>query len=362
LFGGIFGYKAFTAYMMNKYMAAGAMPPVTVTAVKASFDTWQPQVRAAGSLRAVRGVDVASEISGLVKSVHFTSGDEVKAGQILVLLNADSDIAQLGSLEAAAFLARTTYERDLKQLEAQAISRATLDADEADLKSRQALLAQQSALIRKKTITAPFAGRLGIGSVNPGQYLNPGDKIVTLQSLDSLYVDFSLPQQELSRIATGQKVTIAADAFPGKTFNGIISAVNPRVETSTRNVKVEARMSNQDHKLLPGMFVSVEVQAGEPRRYLTLPRTAITFNPYGETVYVVEGKGKGPDGKPTLFARQTFVTLGLARGDQVSVLKGIKEGETVVTSGQLKLRSGSQVVVDNRVQPKSDASPRPEDK
>jgi membrane fusion protein, multidrug efflux system len=360
LFGGIFGYKAFMAHMMKKYMSSGQMPPVTVTAVKASTDTWQPQIKAVGSLRAVRGVDVASEIAGLVKSVHFTSGEEVKAGQLLVQLNIDSDTAQLHALEAQADLAGTTYERDRKQLEAQAISKAALEADAADLKAKQALVSQQSAIVDKKTIRAPFAGRLGIVTVNPGQYVNPGDKVVTLQFLDALYVDFSLPQQELSRIRKGQSATVAVDSFPGKSFKGTISAVNPKVEIQTRNVRLEARIANTNHELLPGMFVSIEIQAGEPSRYLTLPRTAVTFNPYGETVYLVEDKGE--NGKPALFAKQAFVTVGPSRGDQVAILSGIREGDTVITSGQLKLRSGSPVIIDNRVQPSNDPAPKPEDK
>jgi len=359
VFGGIFGYKAFMDHMMKKYMAAAGMPPVTVSAVKAAFDSWQPQIKAVGSLRAVRGVDVASEIAGLVESVHFTSGDEAKAGQVLLQLNADTDTAQLQAMQAAADLAKSTYERDKKQLEAQAISLSTLEADEADLRAKQAQVSQQAALVAKKTIRAPFAGRLGIASVNPGQYVNPGDRIVTLQSLDSLLVDFLLPQQELSRISKGLRVMATADAYPEKSFTGVITAINPRVEDKTRNVRVEARIDNPGRVLLPGMFVTVEVEAGEPRRYLTLPRTAVVFNPYGETVYIVENKGT--EEKPALTARQTFVTVGPSRGDQVAVLKGVREGDLVVTSGQLKLSSGSPVVVDNRVQPLSDPDPRPAD-
>jgi membrane fusion protein, multidrug efflux system len=360
LFGGIFGYKLFVAHMMKKFMAAGGMQPVTVTAVKAAADTWQPQVKAVGSLRAERGVDLSTEVAGMVKTVHFTSGEEVKAGQPLVQLTIDTDQAQLNALKAQAELARTTWERDTKQLAAMAISRAAVEADAADLKAKQALVAQQAALVDKKTIRAPFSGRLGISTVNPGQYLNPGDKVVTLQSLDSLFVDFSLPQQELSRIRKGQKVTASADAFPGKVFSGSITAITPKVDAQTRNVKIEARIENSGHELLPGMFVSVDILAGEPARYLTLPVTAIAFNPYGETVYLVDDKVE--NGKHALFARQTFVTVGQKRGDQVSVISGIREGDTVVTSGQLKLRSGSLVVIDNKVQPLNDPSPRPADK
>jgi membrane fusion protein (multidrug efflux system) len=361
LFGGIFGYKIFAAQMMKKYMSAGQAPPTIVTTIKADSLPWQPQFKAVGSLRAVRGVDVSSEISGLVRTLHFKSGDEIKAGQLLVQLNADSDVALLRSLEAAAELASTVYERDKKQFEVQAISKATLDADAADLKGRQAQVAQQAAVVEKKTIRAPFAGRLGISTVNPGQYMNPGDKIVTLQLLDSIYVDFYLPQQELSQLAIGRKTLITTDTYPGRTFTGRITAINPKVDTDTRNVQVEAMVANPKHHLLPGMYATVEVIAGGVQHYITLPQTAVTYNPYGDTVYIVEESGKGQDGKPLLIAKQTFVTVGRTRGDQVAILKGIKEGSIVVSSGQLKLKNGSPVIIDNKVQPTNEAEPKPVD-
>jgi membrane fusion protein (multidrug efflux system) len=361
LFGGIFGYKAFTNMMMKKYMSAGAMPPVTVTAVKAAEESWQPQLKAVGSLRAVRGVEIASEADGVVRTIHFTSGEDVGKGQVLVQLNADAETSQLQALEAAAELARVTFERSSKQFEVQAISKSTLDAATADYKGKKASVDQQRALIEKKTIRAPFAGRLGISSVNPGQFVKAGDRIVTLQFLDSLYVDFTLPQQELSRLAGGQKVTVMTDTFPGKVFSGTINALNPKVDPQTRNIQAEATIANPGHELLPGMYATVEVQSGSPRSYLTLPRTAVTFNPYGETVYIVEAKGKTKDGKPALFARQTFVVVGPSRGDQVAITKGMREGDLVITSGQVKLKSGSPVIIDNRTQPLNDAAPAPVD-
>ncbi|HVO65812.1 MAG TPA: efflux RND transporter periplasmic adaptor subunit [Syntrophales bacterium] len=360
VFGAIFGYKLFQAQMSKKYMASQKMPPVTVSAIKAEVHTWQPQLKAVGSLRAVRGVDVTSEISGLVRTLHFNPGDEVQVGRLLVQLNADADLAQLRSLEAAADLANTVYERDKKQFAVQAISQATLDADAADLKSKRAQVAQQKALVDKKTIRAPFAGKLGICTVNPGQYINPGDKIVTLQSLSFIYADFYLPQQELSRVSLGQTVDVASDTHPGRTFTGKITTINPKVETDSRNVQVEATISNPRHELFPGMYVSVEIKAGKEERFLTLPQATVTYNPYGETVYIIE-EGKAPDGSPLLTAKQTFVSVGPTRGDQVAVLKGIKEGDTVVTSGQLKLKPGSPVVINNQVQPANEAAPKPVD-
>lgn len=361
LFGGIFGYHAYKARMMKKSMAAFQPPPATVTTIKASYQSWQPQLRSVGSLRALRGVDVTSEISGLVRTVLFKSGDEAKEGQVLVQLNADSDIARLRSLEAEAELADTVYERDKKQFAAQAISQAALDADASDLKNKRAQVAEQAALVEKKTIRAPFSGLLGITALNPGQYLNAGDKIVTLQSVDSLLADFYLPQQEISRIRLGQAVSLTTDSYPGRTFTGRITAINPKVDSATRNVQVEATIDNFAHKLLPGMYASVEVKAGAAQRYLTLPQTAVTFNPYGETVFVVEETVKGAKGQPVLTVKQTFVTTGSTRGDQIAVLKGISEGDVVVTSGQLKLKNGSRVVVDNKVKPSNEAAPTPVD-
>ena len=357
IFGGIFGFKGFQSYMMKKYMSSAAAPAVTVSVVTATTEEWQPQISAVGSLRASRGVDIAGEVAGIVQNVNCKSGDNVKAGQTLLQLNADSDIAQLQTISAARDLAQSVYERNKKQFIAQAVSKASLDADAADLKVKQALVAQQEALVRKKTISAPFTGRLGIFAVNPGQYLNPGDKIVTLQALDSIYVDFFLPQQELSRVATGQDVAAVTDTYPDKKFNGSISAISPKVDPQTRNVQIEALIANPRHELLPGMYATIKIQAGKSNRYLTLPRTAVTFNPYGETVYIVEEKGKTKDGKAALFVRQVFVTLGPSRGNQVAILKGVKEGERVVTSGQLKLKSGSEIVINNQVQPSSDANP-----
>jgi membrane fusion protein, multidrug efflux system len=361
LFGAIFSYQAFKAHMTKKYMASSPVPPVAVSAMKAELQPWQPQLNAVGSFRAVHGVDVTSEITGLVRTVHFKSGDNVMSGQLLVQLNADSDIAQLHSLQASAELARVVYERDKKQFAVKAVSKATLDADAADLKSKRAQVAQQQAIVEKKSIHAPFDGKLGISSVNPGQYINPGDKIVTLQSLDSIYVDFYLPQQDLSQISLGQDVTISTDTYPGHTFTGRIAAIDPKVDMNTRNFQVEVTIDNPKHELLPGMYATVNIQAGSISNYLTLPKTSIIFNPYGETVYVVEKKPVSPGEKPVLITRSIFITVGPTRGDQVAILKGIKEGDLVVTSGQLKLKSGSRVIINNQLQPSNDPSPKPLD-
>jgi membrane fusion protein (multidrug efflux system) len=361
LFGGIFAYKALVSYEMRKSMSAYQPPPVTVSATEVKSLVWQPQLSAVGSLRAVHGVDVTSEIAGLVQKIYFKSGDEAEEGKILLQLNADSDIALLHSLEAAAELANTVYERDSKQYQVQAVSKATLDADAADLKVKRAQVAQQAAIVEKKSIRAPFAGKLGISTVNPGQYINPGDKIVTLQSLNLIYLDFYLPQQHLPQLSIGRRVVAKTDSYPGRTFEGKITAVNPKVDANTRNIQLEATIKNPRHELLPGMYATVEVQAGGTKRYLTIPQTSVTYNPYGDTVFLVEEGAKGPGGKPVLTARQIFVTVGPARGDQIAILKGLKEGETVVTSGQLKLKNGSRVIINNQIQPSNEAAPRPPD-
>lgn len=361
IFGGILGFKAFQMQMIRKSIAGQKMPPVTVTATKAEVKSWQPQLKSVGSLRAVRGVDVTCEIAGLVRSIHFRPGENVSAGKLLVQLNADSDIALLNSLEAAEVLAKTVYERDQKQYAIEAISRATLDADEANLKSKRALLEQQRTLVEKKSIRAPFAGQLGISAVNLGQYLNPGDKIVTLQSLDVLYNDFFLPQQELGRIKKGQTVIATSDTYPGRKFHGRITTINPKIDPETRNVQIESLINNPKHELLPGMYVSVEIQTGGTKKYLTLPQTAVSFNPYGEMVFIVEEGQKDLSGRATLTVKQVLVTIGSTRGDQVAILSGVKEGDVVVTSGHFKLKPGSPVVIDNKVQPKDDAAPKPVD-
>jgi len=363
LLGGLVGFNWFKGYMMQKYMASAPIPPSTVTAMKVDYQQWQPQLSAVGTLRAVRGVDVTSEVAGLVRSLAFKSGDEVKEGQVLAQLNADSDVAQLHSLEAAADLAATVYERDKAQLEAEVISKAQVDTDAGDLKSKRAQVAQQAALVEKKTIRAPFAGKLGISTVNPGQYLNAGDKLVTLQTIDPIYIDFNLPQQQLPQVAIGQKVTLTADAYKGMTFEGKVNAINPKVDTSTRNVQIEATIPNARRLLLPGMFATVKLNAGDEQRYLTLPQTAITYNPYGDTVFVVkESDKKDEKGNATLTVQQVFVTTGPTRGDQVAILSGVEPGTQIVTSGQVKLKNGSPVIINNSVLPANSPNPTPQEK
>jgi len=334
------------------------MPPVTVSAMTVTAESWQPKLVATGSLRAINGVDITTEIAGLIKTIQFVPGQNIQAGETILELNADAEIAQLQSLEAQAELAQITYKRDKKQLAAQSVSQATLDADEADLKSKKAQVAQQKAIIAKKTIPAPFKGRLGISAVNLGQYLNPGDKVVTLQALDPIYVNFYLPQQALPQIAMNQTIILTTDTYSGTSFEGKITSMNPKVDPLTRNVEVEATLSNLDHRLFPGMYGVVEISTGSPKEYLTIPQTAVSYNPYGDLVYLLKEKEKDKKGETVYTATQKFITLGETRGDQVQVLKGLEKGNMVVMAGQLKLKNGSTVVINNAVVPSNNPAPQ----
>ncbi|HZE11957.1 MAG TPA: efflux RND transporter periplasmic adaptor subunit [Burkholderiales bacterium] len=360
LFGGLFGFKAFLGGVIKKSISAQGIPTQTVSTAKAQFTEWQGEFQAVGTLRAVRGADLAPELPGLITAIHFQSSQEVAEGAPLVQLNNDSDVAKLQSLMAAVELAEANYDRDQKQLAIQAVSQAVVDADAANLKSAKAQVAEQRALVAKKLVRAPFSGRLGIRAVDVGQYVNAGTKLVTLQALDPVYVDFFAPQKSLGRIALGQKIVLKTDAFQGQQFPGEVSSIDPKVDPATRNVQVRATVRNAKRSLLPGMFATVVIASGGPQRFLTLPQTAVSYNPFGDTVFVVE-ESKGKDDKPALLAQQKFVTTGEARGDQVAILSGIKEGDTVVTAGQIKLRSGFPVVVNNSIQPTNEPAPKPKD-
>ena len=363
VFGGIFGFQAFKAAMIKKFITALSNPPQTISATTAATSEWQPKIEAVGSLRAVRGADLSLEVSGVVESISFNSGDDVQEGAQLLKLRTADDVARLESLKAMAELNEITLDRAQRLLKTQAVSQAQLDSDAANLKNAKAQVAQQQAIIDKKVLRAPFAGHLGIRAVDIGQYLGAGTVIVTLQALDPIYVDFFVPQQAVDQIQLRQSVSVKVDAFKDQTFTGEIAAVNPKVDVSNRNVQIRATLKNPDHKLLPGMYAMVDIAVGPPETHVTLPQTAITYNPYGDTVYVVvDGKEHDANGKPQLIARQTFVAVGPTRGDQVAVLKGIEDGDMVVTGGQIKLHNGSVVLIDNSITPTADAAPVPIDR
>jgi membrane fusion protein (multidrug efflux system) len=355
--GGVVGFQSFKNSMIAKGIKGASNPPQTVSTVVAQESSWQPTVEALGSFSASKQAALSAEVSGLVTSIQFDSGQKVRLGETLVELNPAPLKAQLAQLEAQAALAELNLKRDEAQLKVQAISQAVVDTDRATLKSAQAQVAAQKALIAQKTIRAPFAGQLGIRQVNLGQYLAPGTAVVTLQALDPMEVDFTVPQSQIDLVRVGMPAQVETSAVPGQTFKGRVTAIEPQLDTATRNLKVRARLANPNNTLLPGVFATVRLTQGAPAQHVTLPNAAVTYNPYGATVFIVSEAGKGADGKPALTVQQRFITTSATRGDQVAVIKGVKVGETVVTAGQLKLHNGSTVIVNNNVQPSNDSNP-----
>ena len=333
-------------------------PPEAVTTAQVQATTWQPLQDASGTLVAFRGVTVGSELPGAIRQISFDSGTYVRKGAVLVRLDTSAEEAQLAAAKADANLARLNYERAVEVRKGQANTPADLDAAEARYKQAQAAVNTLKATIEKKSIRAPFDGRIAIRQVEVGQVLAAGAPVASLQSESPIYVEFSLPQQALARLEVGQPVHVHTDTFPGVTWNGKVSVINTEVDVATRNVKVRALVPNEDGRLRPGMFANVEVLAPEKVPVLLVPATAVIYAPYGDSVFVLDQK-KGEDGKDQLVAQQRFVRLGERRGDLVAVQTGLKAGETVVSSGAFKLRSGAVVVVRNELAPDVQVDPKP---
>jgi len=340
--------------------ASFQMPPEAVTTVRASEERWPSSVAAIGTVEAVHGVTVAADLPGLVSRIQFDSGKKVRAGDVLVRLDTRQEQAQRAAAEAQRSLSTVNFER-MKGLREKGItSQAEYDKAAAEHKQAVAQTGESQASIGRKTIRAPFSGVLGIRQVNLGQYLKPGDPIVPLQSLDPIYVNFDVPQQQVADLRIGADVRVTAEGIEGSAATGKITAVNSVVDEDTRNIQAQATLANPEEKLRPGMFVQAEVVLGASNPVVALPTSAINYAPYGNSVFIV-GDMKGKDGKPYLGVRQQFVKLGGSRGDQVAVVSGVKPGEEVVTSGVFKLRSGAAVVVNNKVQPSNNPAPKPED-
>ncbi len=360
----LIGWNIFGKIMGQRAAANMPVPPQTVTSTKVSSLPWQPEQNSVGTLRAAKGADLAFDVGGIVDAVKVKSGQEVKQGQSLVELNADDIAAQRRQLEANAALLKVNLERARQQLAYKGISKAEFDSAEASYKAAVAGVSQQQALIDKRQLRAPFSGRVGIVTLTPGSYLKAGDVVLTLQQLDPVFVDLNVPQDKLAEIKVGQKIVLSLEAFADRPFLGEITAISPKLDLATRNAQVEASVPNTEELLKPGMFASVAVQVGEQKPYLTLPQSAITFNPYGETVFLVTHSGKkdakGKDEMPS--AQSVFVTTGAKRGDQIAVLTGIKEGDEVVTSGQLKIKNGTPLIIDNTRTPPDEAAPTPQEK
>ena len=349
---------------ISKMMAAGkemTPPPVTVTSAVVKEENWSPVLPAIGSVSAVQGAIVATELGGVVSEIKFQNGGVAKKGDVIVKLDASQEEALLRSAEAEAELARTDLERAQGLASQKVVSKAELDAAESKFRRLTAIADQMRSNIRKKTLVAPFDGQLGIRQVNVGQMINAGQQIVPLTSLDPVYVDFALPQQHLAQLAQGLEVRVWSDAAPGREFKGKLTAINSMVDPVTRNVSVQATLENPDHALRPGMFAKTEVELPEKHSALVIPGSAVSYAPFGDSVFVIEKKKDEKTGKESEVIRQQFVRVGEARGDFVSITNGLKAGETVVGTGVFKLRNGMAVAINNDLAPKPQVNPTPVD-
>jgi membrane fusion protein (multidrug efflux system) len=354
------GFVKFKQIQSAIAQGAAFQPPAeAVTTIVASEEEWPSTLTAIGTVAAVRGVTVSADLPGVVDRIRFESGQSVGEGEMLALLDMRQERAQLAAAEAQRDLARVNFTRLEGLLNERVISRAEFDRATAEQRQAEARVGEILAAIERKTIRAPFSGILGIRHVNLGQYLSGGDALVTLQALNPIYVNFGVPQQAMAQVRAGRKVRVTADDLGGIEFNGPITAIDSVVEESTRNVQAQATLANPQGRLRPGMFVQTEVAVGATSTVVSLPASAISYAPYGDSVFVV-GDLKDESGKTYRGVRQQFVKLGGARGDQIAVLSGIKAGDEVVTSGVFKLRNGAAVLVNNKVRPGNNRSPKPE--
>jgi membrane fusion protein (multidrug efflux system) len=350
-------FHQFAKYAHMKW----TMPPTAVTSMKVAEQTWQPTLNAVGTVQAVNGVTVSTDLPGIVEQIAFESGHEVKQGDLLVKLDTKQEEAQLESAKARWQLAKLNLDRQQGLLQKRVSSQSDYDSASAEYKQSEAAVAEIKATIARKMIRAPFSGTLGIREVNLGQYLKSGDAVVPLQSLNPIYVNFSLPQQRLQDLAPGRSVLVRADGLPGEKFTGKITSVNSVIDQATRNVQVQATLDNPDGKLRPGMFVTADVLLPSKDKVLAVPETAINYAPYGDTIFVIEKMKDEKDGHEYEGVRLQEVTLGPARGDMVSVVSGLQPGDEIVTSGGFKLAPKAAVERSNAVQPPTSAAPTPAD-
>jgi len=335
-------------------------PPETITTARVASEAWVGSLGSVGSLTAVQGVVVSAELAGKVARISFEAGTPVKKGEILLRQDTSSEEAQLPGALSQVSLTRANLRRADQLLKDGIISQSDHDAAVSNAAQAQAQVDNIQATIAKKTVRAPFSGRLGIRQVNLGQILREGDPIVTLQALDPIYADFNLPQQQLAQVRLGQTVLVTGDALPGETVQGRITAISPQVDAETRNIKLQATLSNRAEKLRPGMFVNIAVGLPVRQKVLAVPATAVLYAPYRDSVFVVEAGKDSKGGAAGLALRQQFVRLGEKRGDFVAVTEGLKDGDTIASTGVFKLRNGQSVVVDNKLAPAFQQAPKPE--
>lgn len=354
VFGGLFGMQWFGNKKMNEFMDNMPVQPATVTAMEAGTALWRDSVESVGTLVAIRGAELATEVPGTVETIHFENGAAVEAGDAIITLNSAPDRAQLAELQAAAELARLELERARRLVAQRNISESELDQRSSLLEQARARVAAQQARIEQKTLRAPYAGRLGIRRFNVGDYVQAGDTVIALQALDSLYVNFSLPEQYSQQVAAGMPVQARLEALDGRIFEGTVTAISPVVDPNTRNFTLQATLPNPEELLRPGMFARLVLPIGIELERVVVPQTAIAYRPYGDSVYVItEQEG-------ALRVSQRFVTLGPVRGDLVAVEEGLDPSERVATSGLLKLDGGMPVNVDNSSPPAAELEPQPD--
>jgi membrane fusion protein (multidrug efflux system) len=367
--GAIFGVLALflaladvKAFQFRKMGASPmTMPPTTVSSAVVKEEDWAPTLSAVGSISAVQGAIVSTELGGIVSEVGFQSGSEAKKGEVLLKLDSSSEEALLHTAEADLELARANLQRERDLAARKVVSKQELDAAESTFGQKQGTVDNMRAFIAKKQVRAPFDGQLGIRQVNVGQMINSGQQVVSLQALDPLYVDFALPQQELSKLAPGLEALVRTDAVPGREFKGKLTALNSMVDTVTRNVTLQATFENPDHALKPGMFVKIDIALPEKGKTLVIPGSAVSYAPYGDSIFVIDKKKDPKTGKETQTLRQAFVRVGEARGDFISVTQGLKAGDEVVSTGVFKLRNGMAVTINNDLAPKPLMNPTPAD-
>ena len=360
LFVGALGFVKFK--QIQTAIAQGAAfqpPPEAVTTIVAAQEQWPSTLNVIGTIAAVRGVTVSADLSGIVDQILCQSGDAVREGQVLVVLDTRQEQAQMAAAEAQRVLARLNFKRMQNLLDEKVISKAEFDASDATSRETEARVNEIRAAIERKTIRAPFTGVLGIRQVNKGQYLAGGDPVVPLQSLNPIYVNFGVPQQTIAQVHAGTSVRVTTENLANLAFNGRVTAVDSVVDETTRNIQVQATLANADGKLRPGMFVQAEMALGASQDVIAIPGSAISYAPYGNSVFVVSDM-KNDKGQPYRGVRQQIVTLGPARGDQIAVLSGLKAGDEIVTSGLFKLRNGAAVLVNNKVKPGNNVAPKPE--
>ncbi len=350
------------ALQIGKMMSSPKMLPVTtVTSAPVKEEDWAPRLSAVGSVSAAQGAVVSTELGGTIGEIRFENGAQAKKGDVLVRLDVSQEEALLRSAEAEAELARTDLERARDLVSKKVISKAEIDAAESKFNRLNAIVDQMHSNIAKKTIVAPFDGELGIRQVNVGQMINAGQQVVALTSLDRVYVDFALPEQNVSKLTKDLEVSVRADALPGREFKGKLTAINSMVDPITRNVPLQATLENPDHALRPGMFAKVDVMLPETKKTIVIPGSAVSYAPYGDSVFVIEKQKEPKSGGESLVLRQQFVRIGEVRGDFVAVKQGLKPGQEVVGTGVFKLRNGMAVTINNDLAPKPELNPAPAD-